>query len=116
MLHFLIVPVVLTTILADEKLRGPDFWNGERLLENCTSLRNDDYAACIGYLYGVADKVTASRARAKKPQCIPTGTSSRDITVDFLHAHPELRPYVASDVVTFAIHGKWCPDPKEVIP
>lgn len=122
MLHFLAVPAATLAILAADlpptKLAPEDGahpgWNSEHLFNMCTSIRNDDYAACIGYLWGVSDEISLRRLGQKKPICIPAETQAtdlRDAFVAFLHAHPTLKArQSAAFIASAAILEKWCPE------
>jgi hypothetical protein len=124
MLHFLAVPAVTLAILAADTtnpapiLGRPEAshpgWSSEKLFGMCTSIRNDDYAMCIGYLWGVSDKISLSRLSKQKSVCIAPDAGStelRDIYVAFLHAHPAMKArYPAAAIASAAILEKWCPE------
>ena len=124
MLHFLAVPAVTLAIVAADAPNGAPMlgrpeasqpgWSSEKLFDMCTSIRNDDYASCIGYLWGVSDKISLSRLSKQKPVCIAPdarSTDLRDIYVTFLHAHPAMKArYPAPAIASAAILEKWCPE------
>jgi hypothetical protein len=85
----------------------------------CTSIRNDDYAACIGYLWGISDKISIARLARKKPICIAADardTDLRDVFVAFLHAHPAMKARMpAAYIASAAIMEKWCPEEVNIV-
>jgi hypothetical protein len=109
MLHFLLAPVALITLVASDD-SVPYFVNGNQLFEMCADAREIEQATCVLYVKGVADAFTFSRAALGKEQCIPPGVNGfqlRDIAAHYLAQHAENRQESAAILMALAFQDAW---------
>jgi hypothetical protein len=88
----------------------PGFESGNELFRHCNSNNGGDMGICIGYIQGVVDELESINAMGKHPHCTPLGaeaSQARDIAVNYLSDHPEMRDLSASALVTTAIMQAW---------
>ena len=104
MLHILIVPIALTSILIADG-QSTAFLSGNQLLGNCTSDKGHQLL-CMAYLQGAADFFEEIQAARHKATCIPHGVTAgqlQSIVVKYLYSHPDKRNEVAADLVASSI-------------
>jgi hypothetical protein len=86
------------------------FFDGNRLLDLCTSLNPADADGCPAFVAGVADTMSAIQEtggsvfgwRACIPKDVIVG-QAKDIAVRFLRTHPEMRHYAAAKLLAMAL-------------
>jgi hypothetical protein len=106
--HFLLVPVAAMSITVADKIIT--YQNGNELFDECSSKQPNHQLSCFGYLEGIADEMSIATAAIHAPQCIPSkvqATQLRDIAVNYLRAHPEIRQEPAAYLVTDAYVAAW---------
>ena len=62
------------------------FYDGHRLLSECTSQKLDDHQECVGYLAGLWDAVETVEVweNAQLGICIPKGTTDEQLRAEFI--------------------------------
>jgi hypothetical protein len=62
------------------------FYDGHRLLQDCTSRNGNHREGCVGYLAGLSDAVETVRVweKARLGICIPKGTTDEDLRAAFV--------------------------------
>ena len=89
------------------------FMDGTELLNHCTADVADekfDPAVCVTYVMGTHDAFMFNRLTRNQPRCTPrtlTAGRLREVVVEFLQDHPELRAMDASALVWNAIIAEW---------
>ena len=80
------------------------FLTGNNLLDTC----EESDGACLGYVMGVADRISSEQAlpKAKQVICVPveaTGKQVKDVVVKYLRSQPEQRHLPAPALVWNAL-------------
>jgi hypothetical protein len=86
------------------------FYTGHQLLQVCERGAGQPSSECMWYIAGIADGWEMGRVQARKPQCLPDGTTIRqiaDLAVKFLRDYPAFRDESASDLVVTAMVEAW---------
>jgi hypothetical protein len=104
-------------ILSPARAEGPTYFiDGNTLLKWCGLSRTaigSGNPQCIGYLEGVSDTMSISRAVNNMSACPPEGVTAgqlSDVTYKFLRKNPEKRNLPAALLVTLAFFQAWCPN------
>ena len=80
-----------------------NFHTGNDVYRYCTIPESLD--ACLGYVEGVTDSLSASPAQA--PICVPDGVEGgqiKDVVVNYLRAHPETRQTSGASIIHAALY------------
>jgi hypothetical protein len=96
--------LALAVIVAPLSADAGYYQTGNDLLEAC---RNSIYGMCLGYAAGIADAAAFTPA---SNVCIPDAVilnQVRDVIVDYLNAHPEIRHEPAYFLATKALSMAW---------
>jgi Rap1a immunity proteins len=82
-----------------------DYIDGNRLLDECTSLAFERKMFCLGYIDAISDAMQHQPVNGFEG-CVSTAVGAgqvQDIVVDFLHEHPADRHLAAEGTVARAI-------------
>ena len=85
--------------------QGQGFESGNRLYGDCTA-KDANQMLCLGYIAGIADAATGGNRVNGFTVCSPSDVSLkqvRDVAVQYLTKHPELRNFGAAGVVARAL-------------
>lgn len=109
-MKFIIVSALASfvSLAADPGTRS--FFDGNQLLDRCTSSDVIKHGVCIGYIQGVMDTIEAIRYTNKRVACLPVNTTEKqleDVVLSELQAHPEDRLNEAAGIVIFAVTKAW---------
>jgi hypothetical protein len=101
MLHFLLVPAMLTATPAAEY----HHLGGISIIQICNPQAAEN-SFCFGYIVGTVDSFEATRAFAHQSPCVPLGvpvSQLLDITLAYLKRSPERHQYAAPGVIIAAM-------------
>ena len=89
------------------------FYDGNRLYTLCKAdERAYDTGACVGFIAGVSDTLSASKNQREPSRriCLPRRTTQeelRQVVVDYLALVPQLRGYDANFLVELALRAAY---------
>ena len=89
------------------------FMDGSELLHHCSADVADeqyDPAVCMAYVMGAHDAFMFHRLVRDQPRCTPrtlTARKLREVVVEYLQDHPDMRGMDASALVWNAIIAEW---------
>jgi hypothetical protein len=102
-----IIFAISTNISANDDETIPMFFHGNKLYEHLTGTEFEQALAMV-YIAGVVDQYfnMHSQFNSKPKACLSRNVSNAqlaDVVKKFLKEQPEIRQYVASDIVTLAL-------------